>query len=909
MPLSPGARLGPYEILSALGAGGMGEVYRATDGNLKRSVAIKVLPASVAGDADRLARFQREAEVLAALNHPNIAGIYGLEKAPGLTALVMELVEGEDLSAHIARGPIPLAEALPIAKQIAEALEAAHEQGIIHRDLKPANVKVRADGTVKVLDFGLAKALVPGGASASADAMNSPTLTSPAMTEMGMILGTAGYMAPEQAKGKAVDRRADIWAFGVVLFEMLSGRSLYRGETVTETIAHVITQPPAWDRLPASTPAPIRRLLARCLEKDPRRRLQSAGDVRIEIEEFLSGGADTLAAVVPAGVAAVPMWRRALPWAIAGALLVALAFEAWPRPVTPAPTMRLDALIAPGQDLFVDPEADGAIAVLSPDGQTLVYLAVSDSGTVRRLYVRSLDRLNSSPIAGTETAVQPFFSPDGRSIAYLASGRKLMRTLITGGAPVLVTNTQDMRGGTWGPDNTIVYADGATEGLSRVPASGGTPVAITKLAPNERTHRWPSFLPDGKTVLFMCQMETGSYDDGTIEAVRLDTGERKLLVRGGTFPRYVPGYLIFSRENTLFAVRFTPETLEVHGEPQPILPGVMTTGAGTSGTGAAQVSFAANGTLAYLAGGGPVKPPVRLAVVDRTGKVTWEFPDQKLFRDPRLSPDGRQIAVRIEDSNRGQLHIVDLARGTLTKITFDGGLNGFPVWSPDGQQLAYASDRGDGKGIEVYMSRSDATGEVKAVTSGGTTRVPTSFSPDGRSLAIMDMQPQTSMDLAVVSLADRSLTSFLHSPAVEFGAQFSPDGKWIVYQSSDAGHPPNIFVRAYPDGSALRQVSSDPGFQPFWTKNGRELVYATFTAVMAVDVTPEGRALALGTPHKLFDAPMWGSENSTNFDASLDGSRFAVLLLGTQKAAAEPRTHVTLVFNFLEDIRRAFAGR
>lgn len=530
MSLSPGTRLGPYEIVGPIGAGGMGEVYQARDTKLNRTVALKILPEAFAGDPDRLARFKREAQVLASLNHPNIAAIHGLEDSPstssehgGVLAIVMELVPGRSL-ADLITAPMPVAEALPIARQIAAALEAAHEQGVVHRDLKPANIKMTDSGTIKVLDFGLAKALAPEGAGASADFMSTPTVTSPALTEMGMILGTAGYMAPEQAKGKPIDRRADIWALGVVLFEMLSGKALYRGETVTETIAHVITQPPAWDALPPSTPASVRRLLRRCLEKDPRNRLQSAGDVRIEIDEILSTPTGDDATDAREALPPAPAWRRVLPWALAGALALALTFALWPDADAPVRPVRLDVRIGTGEDLVVEPDFDGPIALLSPDGQTLVYLAGSSTG--RRLYARPLDRLESTPLSGTEGAIQQFFSPDSRFVAFFANG-KLMRTMVAGGSPVPVASVGDPRGGTWGPDETIVYTTNIATGLSRVPAAGGTPVELTKLAANERTHRWPSFLPDGKAVLFMCQLNNAVYDDGTIEAVRVDTGERK----------------------------------------------------------------------------------------------------------------------------------------------------------------------------------------------------------------------------------------------------------------------------------------------------------------------------------------------------------------------------------------------
>jgi serine/threonine-protein kinase len=922
MSLSSGTRIGPYEVVGTLGAGGMGEVYQARDTKLNRSVALKILPAAFASDPDRLARFKREAQVLAALNHPNIAAIYGFEDQTTTHALVMELVPGRTLAAHIT-SPMPVADVLPIARQVAEALEAAHEQGIVHRDLKPANIKITDDGTVKVLDFGLAKAMSGDGARASdpaASPADLPTLTSPAMTELGMILGTAGYMAPEQARGKPVDRRADLWAMGVILFEMLAGKALYRGETVTDTIAHVITQPPDWSLLPASTPAGVRRLLRRCLEKDPRNRLQSAGDARIEIDELIAGAGSTGDSGSAAGPAQTvggqasgqfrsrPAAVRWLPWGIAAALLTTLVYTLWPEPLVLQPLVKLDVKVASGDELIVDADNDGEIAVLSPDGQRLVY--VGSSPTMRRLYVKTLDSLDSQPIPGTEGGAQPFFSPDGSSIGFVTNG-VLMRTQLSGGTPVPIVGASAMRGATWGPDDSIVYTAEMASGLSRVSASGGSPAALTKVTGDERTHRWPSFLPGGQAVVFMCQMSSASYDSGTIEAVRLDSRERKVLVRGGSFPRYVAsGHLLYVKQGAVYAVPFDPVRLEVHGEGRPVLTGILSSGDAVgagSGNGSAQIAVASNGMAVYLPTSKQSHAQVRLAVVDRSGKVTYEYQEQRLFRDPKFSPDGRKIAVRVVGDRTEHLHILDLDRGTLTQIMFEGNYSGLAVWSKDGDQIAYAGDR-SGKGLDVFLSRSDGTGEHRMLTQGaGGTRVPSSFSQDGRLLTFFEINPKTNMDIMVLSLADNKITPFLNSQNVELLGTFRPDGKWMAYQVVDASGKSEVFVRSYPDGGALRQVSNGGGAIPYWTKEGREIVYLADRTLTAVDVTPEGNALTLGKPRQLFPLPFAAPTNAINYDASPDGNRFAVLLTNETKVSAEPRTHLTMVFNLFDEIRRIAA--
>jgi serine/threonine protein kinase len=895
MALTPGTRIGGYEIASHAGSGGMGEVYRARDTQLQRDVAIKVLPELFARDPERLARFEREAQMLASLNHPNIAQIYAVEAG----FIVMEFVDGEDLAQRMTRGAVPLDDALAIARQIADALDAAHERGIIHRDLKPANVRVTAGGVVKVLDFGLAKAITNAADSAI---QTLPTITSPAMTNLGVIMGTAAYMSPEQARGKPVDRRADIWALGVVLFEMLSGTRPYTGETVTDTIARVITQPPAWDLLPSGLAAPVRRILRRCLEKDPRMRFQSAGDVRLEIDEFLAS--PSLETAPPP--ATVEARRSPWPWAAAAALAAMLiaALALW-RPLTstpPASPIRFDVRVTETERIVIDDNSDGAMTVISPDGRTLVYAGLS--GTTRRLYARRLDSSEAKPLSGSDNARSPFFSPDSAWVGFFVDGL-LKKVSLAGGGAVTICPAPDSRGGTWGADDTIVFTPVFTTGLSRVAAAGGTPVELTKLGSGERTHRWPSFLPDGKAVLFIRQNGDASYDDGVIEAVSIADGRRKVLMNGGTFPHYLrSGHLAYIRESTLYVVPFDASRLEVTGAARPVLSGVMSSGGigGGAGDGASQISFSSTGTAVYLPGGSSTGGG-RLVVVDRTGKTLYTHPERRDFRSPRFSPDGTRIAVQIGDGKLDQVYVVDPERGTTTKVTFDttAGGNGTPAWSPDGKQLAFVTQRGS-EGMNIAITRSDGAGEPEMLTTGPGITVPGSFSPDGARLAVM-RQDGAVMKLFVMGLADRRLVPFGSRTGEEGLPMFSPDGKWIAYQLLEGGIP-EVFVRPYPGPGGKWQISSGGGLMPHWGKAGRELTYIQLpNRIMAVPIEANGDALQPGKPEMLFEIPIEHNANSSWMDESADGKRF-VVLRAEDETRARGITHVTFVLNFFEEIRR-----
>ena len=702
MPLTPGTRLGPYAITAQIGVGGMGEVYRATDTKLKRDVAVKVLPSHVAADPERLARFQREAEVLASLNHPNIAAIYGLEEADQTKALVMELVEGPTLADRIAQGAIPVDEALPVAKQIAEALEAAHEQGIIHRDLKPANIKLRPDGVVKVLDFGLAKALEPTGAM-SPGMSQAPTITTPAMTQAGMILGTAAYMSPEQAKGKTVDKRSDIWAFGAVLYEMLSGQRVFPGGDTSEVLAGVIKSEPDWDVVPLDTPPLLLMFLKQCLKKDPKQRVPDIAAMRLALEGAFETGVPQ--AVDSAVVVQPAVWRRPVPFALAASLLTAVVvgLVGWSLlPSAEPPSVnRFDYDLPEGQEFR---GLSRSVMALSPDGRHFVY------NTTQGLYLRSMGDLEARLIPGTEgNLVSPFFSPDGESVGYLQQGRELKRIAISGGAPVVIaTGIQIPLGASWGPDGMILF--GQTEGILRVSANGGTPELVIPAGAGEALSG-PQLLRDGDSVLFSATTATGvtRWDQAQIVVQSLGTGERTVVLQGGSDARYLPtGHLVYALGDGLFAVAFDADRLEVQGGPVSLVEGVMRAGFSD----AANYGVSDQGSLVYVIG---TAAGNELVWVDREGNVEpMGAPAGAYNVSVRLSPDGQRVAI--EDAD---VRLFDIARQTLPRLTFEGGA--LPMWTPDGQHVTY---RSEGDPWNLFQRRADGSGSEEQLTTGDFQQLP-----------------------------------------------------------------------------------------------------------------------------------------------------------------------------------------
>jgi serine/threonine-protein kinase len=885
--LAIGTRIGPYEVTGPLGAGGMGEVYRAHDTDLKRFVALKVLPAAVVDDPERLARFRREAEVLAQLNHTNIATIYGVASASGVRALVMELVEGPTLADRIAKGPLPLDEALPIAKQIAEALEAAHEQGIVHRDLKPANIKIRPDGAVKVLDFGLAKAMESTG-SGSLNMSQSPTITTPAMTQMGMILGTAAYMSPEQAKGKPIDRRTDVWAFGCVLYEMLTGQRAFGGDDVTETLACVITKEPDWAALPAATPARVGELLRRCLRKDVARRIRDMGDVRLEIEE---GAVDP---VRPVPASQLPTARspwRWLPTAIAVASVAALSAVATTRiDRAPEPPRRVMQLAVPLEvDIVTDAMRSRPLA-LSPDGTRLAYVGSRDG--ISRIYVRALDSLESKALPGTEGAENPFFSPDGQWIGY-ASATKLMRVSIAGGPPVPMTNATNVLGAHWQNDQLVFAPRWGVMGLAQVMARGGQPQPLSTHEKGARGGaRFPQLLPGGAAALYTAWQR--NIEDSAIVMQRLDTGERSVLIRGGTAGRYVPtGHVVFVRQGSLQAVSVDLARARIQGSPVPLVDGVFQSRAGV---GAYDVSD--SGTLAYVSGTTEAAlPKSSLVWVDRAGREQpLSAPLRSYDAAPRLSPDGSRVAVTIlDDQNNADVWTYDIARESLLRLTFDGKSSS-AIWAPDGRHLIYRSERNGA--LNLYRKAADGSGEDERLTVSDFNQVPSAVSADGNVLVFMQGHPTNNSDLYAVALtAGSKPVPVVQTPGEDIDASLSPDGRWLLYGSDESGRR-EAFVSPYPGPGGKWQISSGgvSGFE--WNRNGREIIYRSGNKLMAVDVATSP-AFSVGTPKVLFEGRYVG--NVRTVDVSPDGQRFLLVKNADQQAL--PR-QINIVLNWTEELKR-----
>jgi serine/threonine protein kinase/Tol biopolymer transport system component len=886
MPLAPGIRLGPYEVAARIGAGGMGEVWRATDLNLKRAVAIKVLPDSLVIDVERLARFRREAEVLASLNHPGIAAVYGVETTDGIRALVMEFVDGLTLADRVAQGKIPVDEALPVAKQIADALEAAHDQGIVHRDLKPANIKVRADGTVKVLDFGLAKAMEPTGAAASGVSM-SPTITTPAMTQAGIILGTAAYMSPEQAKGKTADRRSDVWAFGCVLFELLAGRRAFAGEDISDTLAAVLRADPDWSALPNDVPIPIRRLLRRCLQKDRRERLADIADARLEIQDALRESRGEIACDTT--TARAPRRHGVLALALAGTALVAAGSVAWiMRSGSADPGDLVQLQLFPPGDITIAP---ATVPEISPDGRAIAFAGFGGDG-IARVYVRALDSTEIRALPGSErvrNTLTPFWSPDSREVAFDV-GTTLKRVAVAGGPPQNVCDLPPglpVIGGSWSQDGVMIV--GTYLGLMRGRASGGACEPLTRASPSDGNHLFPVFLPDGRHVLYI-RNGPGELVLGSVDAAPGSASTSVLKIRQGA--RYVPapgsrvGRLLFIRDSTLFAQSFDPERLELAGDAVPL--------AGNIGTSYANAHFSAsaNGRLAYRTAD---SSSVQLTWFDRQGRAVAEVGEPVFPSALSVSPDGRRAAFGSLIPPYG-LMAMDVPRGTSYKLA-DANTDTGVAWSADAERIVVA-----GRGGLYQRVLNGASGQQRLLLP-SEARAPVfvwDWSRDGRFIlyTTIDAEPGRRQMWALPLEADRKPL-----PLGTTGSEgrFSPDGRWFAYVSDESGRN-EIYVRPFDPASI--SGSSEAG-TPYtiisrgnvtamlgWKDDGRELWYVTPDSIVMSVALRLDRKVDAGEPISLFQLPPGVKVGQPGMRVlSTDGERF-LLGLPTRRSTQVPFTVV-----------------
>jgi serine/threonine-protein kinase len=904
MPLAAGTKLGPYEVLSPLGAGGMGEVYRARDTRLGRDVALKVLPAAMAHDVERMARFQREAQVLASLNHPNIAAIYGLEESSHVRALVMELVEGPTLAERIGAvgaglvpvpqtrerpqgAPLQFDECLHIAKQIAEALEYAHERGIVHRDLKPANVKSTPEGAVKILDFGLAKALE--GERASSDVSSSPTITGLA-TQGGVIRGTAAYMSPEQARGKPVDKRADIWAFGVVLLEMLTGRQPFSGETVSDTLAAVITKEPDWEVLSPSTLPRIEQLLRRCLTKDPKQRLQAIGEARIAIENALADKDDLTPTAVRTPVEQPPFWRRA--WTLGagglmlGAVMAGLLLQLQKPQAPPRPVARFAIALPPGppNSSTYTPEI-----ALSPDGTRLVY-SVAQGGKTQ-LYLRPLDQFEARPIEGTEGATGPFFSPDGEWLGFFADGNLKKVALAGGPVQTLCSAPLSWRGnaGSWSSDGTIVFQAGDV--LFQVGADGRNcgSLASPDLAQGQLAMGWPAILPGGGSLLFNVYRGF-NFDTSGIAVLSVKTRKWQSLGQDGTNPHYLPeGYLVHAHAGSLLAAGFDLAHLRVTSSPAPVLDGVLT----DEWTGNARFAISRDGTLAYLTGG-LAKAARQVVLVDPHGTSQVLTQNQDAYEDLALSPDGRRVALTIEGTHWA-IWIYDLPRGTLTRLTFEYD-NGDPCWTPDGKRVIYTSFRNGQFGL--YWMPVDGSGPDEQLLSSKSWVLTPTVSPDGKELAYLGGSAEGSSQIKILPLeGNRQPLTFLSGNFHVFAPEFSPDGRWLAYESDESGRP-EVYVQQYPGPGGKWPISNAGGERPVWSRDGRQIFYRNGDKLMAVSVESKP-GFSAGVPRLLFQGTYLVSYHY--YDVMPDGKQFLFI-----KELEQPRENpqINVVLNWSDELKQ-----
>jgi serine/threonine-protein kinase len=872
-----GRRLGHYEIVEKLGEGGMGEVYRAHDTTLGRDVAVKLLPQTVSQNREKIDRLEREARLLASLNHPHVATLYGLEQANGLKYLVMELVPGETLAARIASRSLAGKECLDVFREIAEALEAAHEKGIVHRDLKPANVIVGLAGRTKVLDFGLAKAVAEEPSNSGLS--SSPTRVKEA-TAQGIIQGTALYMSPEQARGKKVDCRTDIWSFGCMLFEALTGKKAFDGETVSDVIAAVLEKEPDWKAVPENVPSNVRRVLHRCLEKDPRRRLQHIGDARIEIEESQDRPPLAQQTRMPVRVGWIVAAAIFLAGLAIGTLIRSTSTESRERPVS-----RLTAELPQGEGLtwWNDP----SIAI-SPDGRQLAY--VGGLGAERRIYVRPLDGFQSRAIGDTHDPLTVFFSPDGKWLGFYGEG-KLSKIDLDSGRPIALCDAPNPYGASWGPREEIVFAPGPQSGLWRISVEGGSPSPASRLDParDEVSHRWPQVLPDGRSVLFTIVTGKGIQRIGHLS---LQTGEHRVLLEGGSFARYVPtGHLIYVSEGGLVAVPFDVDNQKPPGRAVPLLEEVTA----TSLYGSAHFDFSLDGTFAYVPGG--LDAERSLVWVDRSGAARLVTDKRRAYEDPRLSPDGRKIAVTIKEVAT-HIWLYDLERDALMPLTSGLEEDQAPLWTVDGESVVHRR----GLPSSLFWASADGGASPERLTSSTYDQWPGSWTSDGKTLVYWENSAASGFDVGLLKMdGERTVEPLLQTPANEFAGALSPDGRFLAYVSDESGRP-EIYVRAFPDLGKKVQVSNEGGRQPVWARDGREIFYRNGHRLMAVAVSTES-GFHSDRPAVLFERRFSGPLfRNPQYDVASDGRTFLMV-------EEEFPTRIHVVLNWFEELENRVPRR
>jgi Tol biopolymer transport system component len=890
--LESGTRLGVYEVLAALGAGGMGEVYRARDTRLNRDVALKILPDAFVTDRERVARFEREAQLLAALNHPNIATIYGLEKSGDTQFLVLEIVEGESLAERLRQGALPVDTVLSIARQLVEALEAAHEKGIVHRDLKPGNIMLSADGRVKVLDFGLAKFDENRPGSSVGDLTHSPTMSFHA-TQAGVILGTAAYMSPEQAKGRDTDKRADVWAFGCVLYEMLAGRRAFEGEDLSDTLATVLKSDPDWKALPGNLPAHVRAILKGCLEKDRKGRIPDISVVRYVMDGTLAASAP------PVDIARRGLGLRA--WQAATAVFVLATLVGIPITYlsrSTIPSVARFFVLPPDRQVFTAGGRLATTVVISPDGRRLAFTARDATGK-NVLWIRPIDSLTAQSLAGTDGAGFPFWSPDSRFVGYF-SNNKLLKIDVTGGPPQSVC-TCNGRGATWSREGVIVLNNGQGP-LFRVSAAGGQPSSLTKLTPGQASHVFPSFLPDARHVLFYGQ--STSEELAGVYVVSLETGETKRLGGASSGGLYAgSGYLLFVRDGTLLAQSFSARTLTLSGEPFPVAEHVES----AVYSGVLAFSASDTGVLAYGTGAG-ANFALQMVWVDRQGKaVETVGPAQpQNYRGLDLAPDGKRVAAHRHDGQGGDIWMTELSRGTTSRFTFDTSQDASsPIWSPDGRSIVFGASRGGKWGL--YQKPSNGSGNEEKLIESDNQILPMSWAPDGRSLVYLAIDPKTQLDLWVLPLSGKPFP-FANTPFNESHGQISPDGKWLAYNSTESGQN-EVYVRPFPTGAGKWQISTGVGAFPRWRADGRELFYMSSASngkLMAVDVKVAGTTFEAGTPTALFDDGYINLPHPGNYHTyavSHDGQRFLIPRPPSSATVDSGSSPIVVVLNWAAGIK------